>query len=112
TDHLADHGGQVSFPGGRMEAEDKNAVDAALRETEEELGISREGVEILGTLSPYQTITNYQATPVVGLIAPGFTLEPDEYEVAEVFEVPLSFLRDPAQRERRSREFAGHKVGY
>lgn len=110
--HLADHAGQVSFPGGRVEPSDRDAVHTALREAEEEIGLDGSFVEVLGTLAPYRTITHYRVTPVLALVRPGFTLAADAFEVAEVFEVPLAVLRDPARRQRHSREVAGVEVGY
>lgn len=112
TDHLVDHAGQVSFPGGRVEPRDRNAVRAALREAEEEIGLPPSYVDVLGTLAPYRTITNFMVTPVLALVRPGFTLQPDVFEVAEVFEVPLALIRDPARRQRRSRTVMGVEVGY
>ncbi len=112
TDHLVDHAGQVSFPGGRIEPRDRGAVRAALREAEEEIGLPRSYVEVLGTLAPYRTITNFTVTPVLALVRPGFTLQPDVFEVAEIFEVPLEVIRDPARRQRRSRTVMGVEVGY
>jgi 8-oxo-dGTP pyrophosphatase MutT (NUDIX family) len=102
TAHLNDHAGQVSFPGGRAEAGDRSAVDTALRETYEEIGIERTRVEILGQLPDYITRTGYQVTPVVGFLVPPFDLTPDSFEVAEVFEVPLAFLLDPANHQRQA----------
>lgn len=101
TAHLHDHAGQVSFPGGRMEESDPSPVHTALRETEEEIGLAPHAVEVIGTLPPYVVATGYRVTPVVGLIERDFTLSPDAFEVAEVFEVPLAFLMDPANHERR-----------
>lgn len=100
TDHLSDHAGQISFPGGRAEPEDRDAIDTALREAEEEVGLPRDRVEVIGTLPTYTTVTNFVVTPVVGLVAPDVALRPDPFEVAEVFEVPLSFLMDPAHHQR------------
>ena len=107
TEHLNDHAGQVSFPGGRAEPEDPDAVATALREAEEEIGLSRDFVEILGRLDTYITGTGYSVTPVVGIVRPGFTLTIDPYEVAEAFEVPLAFLLDAKNHERHSREYRG-----
>ena len=101
TAHLHDHAGQISFPGGRVEDTDPDPVSAALRESEEEIGLARARVEVLGHLPVYLTVTGFEVTPVVGLVAPGFALAPDPFEVAEVFEVPLAFLMDPAHHERR-----------
>jgi 8-oxo-dGTP pyrophosphatase MutT (NUDIX family) len=101
TDHLKDHAGQISFPGGRAEDYDASPVDTALRETEEEIGLHRRYIEVLGLLPEYMTITGYRVTPVVALVAPPFELAPDANEVAEVFEVPLAFLMNGANHERR-----------
>ena len=96
TAHLNDHAGQISFPGGRIEAEDADEVAAALRETEEETGLHRDFIEVLGSLPRYFTSSGFAINPVTALVQPDFTLAPDEFEVAEVFEVPLSFITDPA----------------
>ncbi len=96
TDHLRDHAGQISFPGGRSEAIDADATATALREAREEVGLAPEAVDVIGTLAQYTTVTNYVVTPVVALVRPGFTLKLDAFEVAESFEVPLRFLMDPA----------------
>lgn len=94
--HLYDHAGQISFPGGRVETTDVSPIATALRETEEETGVSEDYVEIQGTMPAYLTSTGFSITPVLSLVRPGFTLKPDVFEVAEVFEVPLAFLADPA----------------
>ncbi len=107
TDRLKDHAGQVSFPGGRVEAGDDTPAATALRETEEEIGLEASYIEIVGELDPYETRTGFRVTPVVGLVEPGFSLTLDEFEVAEVFEVPLSFVLDPANHERRSLVWRG-----
>ena len=109
---LQDHAGQVSFPGGGREQADSSAVETALRETEEETGLERQYVEVVGYLDGYLTVSGYAVTPVVGLVEPRFELRPDPQEVAEIFEVPLSFLADPANRQVRERVFAGRNVGY
>ncbi len=96
TAHLHDHAGQISFPGGRIEAEDASPVDAALREALEETGLPQAHVEVLGTMPKYATSTGFAVTPVVGLVRPDFTLAPDAFEVAEVFETPMEFLMNPA----------------
>jgi 8-oxo-dGTP pyrophosphatase MutT (NUDIX family) len=101
TAHLADHAGQISFPGGGVEAGDADAVATALREAREEIGLASSSLEVLGTLPPYLTATGYQVTPVVALVEPPIELRLDEFEVAEAFEVPLSFVADPANHERR-----------
>ena len=95
TAHLSDHAGQISFPGGRAEPDDPSIHHTALREAEEEIGIAADQVEVLGSLGQYTTVTGYQVTPVVGLVRTPFELRPDEFEVAEIFEVPLSELLDP-----------------
>ncbi|TFW15734.1 CoA pyrophosphatase [Massilia arenosa] len=100
TDHLTDHAGQISFPGGRAEDYDDGAIDTALRETEEEIGLHRRYIEVLGVLPDYLTGTGYRVTPVVGLVLPPFELNPDANEVAEIFEVPLAFLMDGANHQR------------
>lgn len=102
TDHLHDHAGQICFPGGRVEPDDEDAVDTALRETEEEIGLDRRHIHVIGRLDTCVTGTGFAVVPVVGMIAPGFTLTLDAFEVAEAFEVPLSFLLDPANHQRRS----------
>lgn len=102
TAHLNDHAGQISFPGGRTEEHDDDATATALRETEEEVGLERRHVEVIGHLSEYITGTGFSVTPVVGLVAPGFVVAPDPFEVADVFEVPLAFLMDPRHHQRRS----------
>lgn len=104
TDHLRDHAGQVSFPGGRAEPSDVDATDTALREAEEEVGLARHHVEVIGALPTYTTVTNFIVTPVVGLVSPGCTMRPDPFEVAELFEVPLSFLMNPANHRRHGFE--------
>ena len=92
--HLRHHPGQVSFPGGAKEPHDCNVIDTALRESEEEIGLSPSQVEIVGTLPPYRTISGYSMTPVIGFIKPGQSLNKDENEVADIFEVPLHTLVD------------------
>ena len=112
TERLQDHAGQVSFPGGGVEDQDADAVETALRETEEEIGLERRYVEVVGYLRGYLTISAYAVTPVVGLVQPGFSLKTDPLEVAQVFEVPLAFLADPANRKVESRTLAGRDVGF
>jgi 8-oxo-dGTP pyrophosphatase MutT (NUDIX family) len=107
TPHLRDHAGQVSFPGGRVETSDADAIDTALRETEEEIGLARRHVEVIGALPIYRTVTNYDVTPVVALVRPPFELAIDAHEVAEAFEVPLAFLMNPAHHRRHVFEFEG-----
>jgi 8-oxo-dGTP pyrophosphatase MutT (NUDIX family) len=107
TDHLSDHAGQVSFPGGRTDPEDADAIATALREAHEEVGLAADEVEVIGVLPTYTTVTAYEVTPVVGLLAPPRALALDSFEVAEVFEVPLAFLMDPANHRRHAFEFQG-----
>src|SRR5882672_707112 len=102
TAHLNDHAGQISFPGGRAEPGDAGPAQTALREAAEEIGLEAARVEVLGELHPYVTVTGYRVTPVVGLVTPPLELRPDDFEVAEVFEVPLQFLLDPANHQRNS----------
>lgn len=102
TEHLREHAGQIAFPGGRREEIDDNPADTALRESEEEIGLDRTHVEIIGSLETYRTGTGFIITPVVGIVTPGFTLKVDPSEVAEAFEVPFSFLMDPRNHERHS----------
>jgi len=112
TAHLKAHSGQISFPGGRIEEGDASEQAAALRETKEEIGIAGSSIEVLGRLADYHTRTGFRVTPVVGLVAVPFTLRVDAHEVDEVFEVPLSFLLDPANHQRHSREIQGRQVQY
>lgn len=107
SEQLADHPGQVSFPGGRIEPDDPHPEAAALREAHEEVGLAPDRVEVIGRLATYRTRTGFEITPVVGLVTPPFDILPDPTEVAEVFEVPLAFLLDPANAQRRSREWRG-----
>ena len=112
TTQLRSHSGQVAFPGGRAEPGDASHEFTALRETEEEIGLTPAAVEILARLPDYRTRTGYVVTPVIGLLTPPLVLKPDPREVAEVFEVPLDFLRDERNCQRRTREFQGQTVGY
>ncbi len=107
TAHLNDHAGQISFPGGRSEPEDGSAVETALRETEEEVGLMRRHVDVLGSLPDYLTGTGYLVTPVVALVQPPFELQADTFEVAEIFQVPLAFLMDGSNHQRREFEMPG-----
>lgn len=107
--HMKHHPGQISFPGGRVEASDTDAIATALRETQEEIGLARKHIEIIGTLPAYHTVTNYAVTPVVALVQPPFELTLDANEVADAFEVPLEFLLDPANHEKRSRAWFGRE---
>jgi 8-oxo-dGTP pyrophosphatase MutT (NUDIX family) len=101
TAHLYDHPGQISFPGGRSDPQDSSAIDTALREAEEEIGLPASRVEVLGSLPHYLTITGYQVTPVVSLVDAGHSYAPDEFEVADIFEVPMEYLMNPHHHEQR-----------
>jgi len=105
TAHLSVHAGQISFPGGRIETSDRDAAEAALRETEEEVGLTRDHVTLIGRLDTYVTGTGFEIIPVVGIIRVPFPLIPDPFEVSEVFEVPLSFVIDPNNHRRMTRVF-------
>ncbi len=107
TTNLSTHSGQVALPGGRTDDTDRDAVDTALREAHEEIGLPREHVEVLGTLPTYVTGTAFIITPVVALVKPGFALQPNPGEVADVFEVPLGYLMNPAHHRRHEFEFDG-----
>ena len=107
TSNLSTHSGQVAFPGGRTDASDVDAADTALREAHEEIGLPRAHAEVLGTLPVYVTGTAYIITHVVALVTPGFVLEPNPGEVADVFEVPLAYLMNPANHRRHAVEFDG-----
>ena len=107
TAHLTDHPGQISFPGGRAETFDADPTATALRETSEEIGVETTWIEVLGSLPMYTTGTGFVVTPVVALVEPGFTPAADPFEVAEVFEVPLHWLMDPAHHQRHAVDVAG-----
>jgi len=112
TDHLYDHAGQISFPGGRTEAHDESPAATALRETFEEIGLPHHLVEVLGTLPEYTTVTGYRVTPVVGLVDPPPALSLDAFEVAEAFEVPLAFILDPDNHQRNTLQYQGRTRHY
>jgi len=100
---LPDHPGQIAFPGGRVEPSDTSHAAAALRETTEETGLAADRVSVLGELAAYETVTGYRVTPVVGWVEPPFVIDADPVEVADVFEVPLAFILDPANHQRHFR---------
>ena len=112
TAHLKDHPSQISFPGGRVEGGDENRIATALREAEEEIGLARERVTILGTLPDYDMPSGFRISPVIGWVEPPFTMQLDPFEVESAFEVPLSFLLDPANHEYRRYEFNGRSRDY
>lgn len=112
TDHLHHHAGQISFPGGRKEDDDATIEDTALREAHEEIGLDARLVTVLGVLPQYVTLTRFAITPVVGVVKPPFDLKADPFEVADIFEVPLAYLADPAHHERHFREEDGRRRGF
>lgn len=107
TEQLSTHSGQVAFPGGRQDPEDADATATALREAQEEVGLDPGQVEVLGSLPVYETGTAFMVTPVVALVQPDAPLHPNPYEVADVFEVPLRFLLDPAHHQRHRLHWQG-----
>lgn len=109
TAHLQSHAGQVAFPGGRQDPEDVDAIDTALRESEEEIGLERALVQPLGFLDCFETISGYCVTPVVARIDEGAVLYPTPAEVAEVFEVPFAFFLEPANLKRYVMDYRGHR---
>ena len=110
--HLNDHAGQISFPGGKIDATDATPLDAALREAEEEIGLSREFVDPIGYLDLYGTGFGFRILPTLARVRPGFALHVNEAEVEDVFEVPLAFLMDPANHQVHSKEFRGMERSY
>jgi 8-oxo-dGTP pyrophosphatase MutT (NUDIX family) len=110
--HLRDHGGQISFPGGRVEPDDIDREATALREMEEEIGLGAGRVTLLGRLPGYEIPSGFRITPVVGWIEPPFDIAPDAFEVADVFEAPLAHFLDPANYQRREYRFCGRHRHY
>jgi len=109
---MAQHAGQIAFPGGRIEADDRTPLAAALREASEEVGVDPLSVTILGQGDPYLTGTGFSISPFVGVLPPGFTPQPHPREVADVFETPLSFLMTPSNHQRHEREYKGALRAY
>ncbi|MEX2453677.1 MAG: CoA pyrophosphatase [Rhodospirillaceae bacterium] len=107
TSHLRSHAGQVSFPGGKTENHDTSPEDTALRETEEEIGLGRDRIDLVGRLGRRTTGSGFQVTPIVGLVRPPFELVPDPGEVETIFEVPLEFVLDPANHRMETRLIKG-----
>ena len=106
------HPGQISFPGGRIDPGDGGPIDAALREAEEEIGLPRAAVEVVGTADRYRTITGFEVTPVIGIVPPNVPLTPHPGEVEAVFEAPLAYLLDPAHQAVRTAQFRGRERSY
>ena len=112
AEHLRDHPGQISFPGGRVEESDASLFDTALREAEEEVGLPREQVDLLGYLPEYRTGTGFAVTPVVVTVRPPFVLQLDASEVADAFEVPLAFLLESANHQRMAIQMEGRRRSF
>jgi 8-oxo-dGTP pyrophosphatase MutT (NUDIX family) len=112
TEDMPSHAGQIAFPGGRRQAEDIDATATALRETEEEVGLTRDFIEVIGPMDQYRTGTGYEITPIVGIVTPGFTMRADPREVADVFEVPLDHFLDERNHRIDSRVWQGRERRY
>ena len=110
-ENMRTHAGQVAFPGGRLD-DGENAVQAALREAEEELGLPASEVEVVGPTDEYRTVTGYVVTPVIGVIPPDLPLQPHEHEVDDWFEAPLGYLLDPSNQQIQTAVFAGRERRY
>jgi 8-oxo-dGTP pyrophosphatase MutT (NUDIX family) len=106
------HPGQISFPGGRIDPGDSGPAEAALREADEEIGLSPSFIEVVGTTDRYRTVTGFEVTPVVAVVRPGFTLRCEPREVADAFEAPLYYLLDPARQQVRTVEWRGRERTY
>lgn len=112
TEHLVDHPGQISFPGGRCEPADAGLSQTALRETSEEIGLATDSIDIAGYLEPLAVVTGFAVAPVVGFVASDARFTADPYEVAEIFEVPLEFFIDEANHRRIDRDFRGISMSF
>jgi 8-oxo-dGTP pyrophosphatase MutT (NUDIX family) len=110
--HLNDHAGQISFPGGKIDATDASPLDAAVREAWEEIGLAREFIDPIGYLDLYGTAFGFRILPTLARVKPGFKLRINETEVDDAFEVPLAFLMDPANHQLHSKEFRGIERSY
>lgn len=110
-EHLRTHAGQIAFPGGRVEPGEE-PVAAALREAQEEILLDPAAVQLVGAIEPYRTVTGYVVTPAIGVVAPDLPLQPQELEVSDLFETPLSYLLDPANLRRRSALLQGRERHY
>ena len=104
---LRKHPGQIAFAGGRADPEDGGPIDTALREAEEEIGLPRAAVQVIGCDAPYRTVTGFSIVPVIGIVPPGLPLAAREFEVEDIFEVPLAFVLDTANQVLQSAEFRG-----
>lgn len=109
---MREHAGQIAFPGGKIDAGDKDAVAAALREAQEEIGLRPDEAEILGPLDHYETGTGFRVAPVVAMVDPAFVARPDPREVDEAFEAPLDFLMAPANRRLMTGVWGGSERKY
>jgi 8-oxo-dGTP pyrophosphatase MutT (NUDIX family) len=109
TDNLPTHAGQIAFPGGKVEPVDSGPIATAIREAQEEIGLSARYIEPLGYLDSYRSGSGFHIMPVVALVEPSFSLKPDPAEVADTFEVPLSFLMNVANHQQHSREWLGRQ---
>jgi len=107
SEHLPSHAGQISFPGGKMEPHDANVAATALRETQEEIGLESHYVDSIGFLDDYATSTGFRISPLVAVIREGYSIHPDDSEVAEVFDVPLSYLMDSSNHKLLTRQWRG-----